>query len=94
MVTILSHKRATLYDTVCAHLVAVHSWQVHLFERKKAAAAALVAEHEAAQAVLSGLSLDPQDLVTLWSSCNKLDKDSSGCLTGKRAAIAAVTSKR
>jgi hypothetical protein len=53
-----------------------------LFERKRAAAAALLADQEAAQAVLSGLEISPQDLAALWGNCSKRDKDSSGYLTG------------
>jgi hypothetical protein len=60
--------------------------QVHLFERKKAAAAALLADAAAAQAVLSGLALSPQDLAALWGNCSKLDKDGSGYLTGGAGA--------
>jgi hypothetical protein len=56
--------------------------QVHLFERKRAAAAALLADHAAAQAVLSGLELSPEDLAALWGNCSKRDKDGSGYLTG------------
>jgi hypothetical protein len=58
---------------------------VHLFERKKAAAAALLADAAAAQAVLSGLQLSPQELAALWGNCSKRDKDGSGYLTGAAA---------
>jgi hypothetical protein len=57
-----------------------------LFERKKAAAAALLADAAAAQAVLSGLQLSPQDLAAMWGNCSKRDKDGSGFLTGGAGA--------
>lgn len=57
--------------------------KVHLFERKRAAAASVLADHAAAQAVLSGLQLRPEELAALWGNCSKRDKDGSGYLTAK-----------
>lgn len=63
-------------------LVSVLVYQVRLFELKKAAAAAALADHAAGEAVLSGLVLDPAELAAIWNKCSKLDKDKSGYLTG------------
>lgn len=57
--------------------------QVRLFERKRAAAAAAVAEHDAGEAVVSSLQLTPDDLAAVWSNCSRFDRDKSGYLTGQ-----------
>lgn len=54
-----------------------------MFAALKATSAAAAARQQEAQAVLSGLQLQQQELLQLWRECSKRDKDKSGFLTGE-----------
>lgn len=58
--------------------------QVHLFERRKAAAEALEAAKAAGSSVLQQLEVDRQQVEVLWNTLKKKDREGSGLVTGEQ----------